>query len=793
MRRTLAAPAALVLGLALAGPRLRAAPQARFELTVDSIMRGPRLVGYPPSGLRFSGDSRKLYFEWRRPGEEEASSYVVARDGGEPRKLSEEERRLAPAPSGVFDHAQRRQLSVQDGDVVLVDSVALTRRQITRTTAAESHPRWARSETCVTFVRDENLFIVPVDASDQDLVVQLTDVSPQKKEPKLTDSQKLVKEQEARLIEHVRDAERKRKRDEERQKRWAPPRFELADGQSVPDLALDPDDVHVFLLVADKAQGARRSEVPEYVTESGYTEEIPGRTDVGDAQPRFSLAVLSLKTGKSVFVDAAFAQAAPDAGSGAASDGKPKPREVRFSMPVFSRDGKLAVAAARAADNKDRWLVAIDPETGAARVLDRLHDDAWVRELGSGFGAPRMGFLPDDHTLWFASEKTGFMQLYSLDATAATPEPRALSSGRFEITAVEPSLDGDSFYVTSTESSAAERQLYVLPATGGARTRITEMPGANLAVVAPDGASLGIVHSYANVPPEVYVMQNRPGAPPRRVTTTPTEEWQSFHWADPRLVSFEARDGVQVPARLYLPEMLGARRDPSRPGVVFIHGAGYLQNAHRYWSDYYREYMFHNLLAQRGYVVLDVDYRGSAGYGRDWRVAIYRHMGGKDLDDIVDGARYLVAKQGVDPHRLGVYGGSYGGFLTLMAMFNSPDTFAAGAALRPVTDWAHYNHPYTSDILNLPQSDPEAYRQSSPIEFASGLKGALLICHGMADTNVHFQDSVRLVQRLIELRKTGWQLAVFPVENHGFQEETSWADEYRRILELFETRLRRPR
>jgi dipeptidyl aminopeptidase/acylaminoacyl peptidase len=166
-------------------------------------------------------------------------------------------------------------------------------------------------------------------------------------------------------------------------------------------------------------------------------------------------------------------------------------------------------------------------------------------------------------------------------------------------------------------------------------------------------------------------------------------------------------------------------------------------------------------------------------------------MGGKDLDDVVDGAKYLVATQHVNAKRIGVYGGSYGGFITLMAMFTSPDTFAAGAALRPVTDWAHYNHGYTSNILNEPQNDAEAYRQSSPIYFADGLKGALLICHGMVDTNVFFQDTVRLVQRLIELRKENWSIAPFPVENHGFEEETSWADEYKRILKLFDDNLKK--
>jgi dipeptidyl aminopeptidase/acylaminoacyl peptidase len=200
--------------------------------------------------------------------------------------------------------------------------------------------------------------------------------------------------------------------------------------------------------------------------------------------------------------------------------------------------------------------------------------------------------------------------------------------------------------------------------------------------------------------------------------------------------------------------------------------------------------MFNQLLMERGYIVMDIDYRASAGYGRDWRTGIYRHMGGKDLSDHVDAARYLVSEHGVDPKRIGLYGGSYGGFITLMAMFTEPEVFAAGAALRPVTDWAHYNHGYTANILNVPQTDAEAYRQSSPIYFAPGLKGALLICHGMVDTNVHFQDTVRLAQRLIELRKENWELAAYPVEDHGFEQPSSWADEYKRILKLFEEHLR---
>ena len=790
---------AVVVALATAALVVAAAPP-KFELTVDSIMRGPGLVGYPPSGVRWSGDSRELYFEWRRPGEDEPSTWVVARDGGEPRRLSDEERKMAPAADAVWDEAHRRAVFVDDGDVVIVDSVGRARRQVTRTTEKEASPRWARHESHVTFLRGNDLFLVPVDAAAGDLVVQLTDAGPAKAEPKPTESQTFLKDEEQKLIGHVREAAEKKKKEEEKKKKAAPPKMTLTERQSVSDATLAPDDEHAFLLVADKAERAKNAQVPNYVTESAYTEEIASRTKVGDTQERRSLAVLNRKTGKVVWAKSPAetgdkptgkpAEGAENAGEKRAESAeKPSasPREVRWSLPVFSRNGALAVASVRSADNKDRWLVVVDEETGASRVLEHLHDDAWVRDVGEP-----PGFLPDDRRVWFLSERTGWMHLYTIDASRPGAEPAALTSGPWEVTQAELSPDRRRIYFSSTEAGPAERHVYSVSVDGGPRTRLTSAPGASEAEPSPDEKTLALLHSEANRPPEVYLASNRPGADPRRVTTSTSEQWRSYPWLVPPLVTYEARDGARVTARLYTPEMVGARRDPRAPGVVFVHGAGYLQNAHRYWSSYYREYMFHHLLASRGYVVLDPDYRGSAGYGRDWRVGIYRHMGGHDLEDVVDGAKYLAAEQHVDPARIGVYGGSYGGFITLMAMFTTPGVFAGGAALRPVTDWAHYNHPYTSSILNEPPRDPEAYRRSSPIYFAEGLAGALLICHGMVDTNVHFQDSVRLAQRLIELRKENWELAVYPVENHAFEEETSWADEYRRILRLFERTLRGP-
>jgi dipeptidyl aminopeptidase/acylaminoacyl peptidase len=309
------------------------------------------------------------------------------------------------------------------------------------------------------------------------------------------------------------------------------------------------------------------------------------------------------------------------------------------------------------------------------------------------------------------------------------------------------------------------------------------MTGANETILSPGEKQAAVLYSYANKPWELFLQDNRPDGKTQQLTfKAQSDEFKTYPWRDPELVSITARDGRQVPARLYRP----ARPHASRPAVIFVHGAGYLQNAHKWWSSYFREYMFNNLLADKGYYVLDMDYRASAGYGRDWRTGIYRHMGGMDLTDNIDGAKYLTEKWGVDPKRIGIYGGSYGGFITLMALFTSPGTFAAGAALRPVTDWAHYNHGYTSNILNTPAEDSIAYRRSSPIYFAEGLQDHLLICHGVVDVNVHFQDVVRLNQRLVELGKNNWQVALYPVEDHGFVEPSSWTDEYKRIFKLFE-------
>jgi dipeptidyl aminopeptidase/acylaminoacyl peptidase len=778
--------------------------QNRLELSIDTIMRGPGLAGYTPRAVRWSPDGQQVFFEWKQysdPVEENFDTYVVSRDGKGLRKLSDAEAKQAPPANGEYTRDRKRAVYTDRGDVFLYDGAAKQRRALTETNDAESSARFTRDEQRVAFVRGNNLFVLSL--KDGSLEQKTNIVAADEKGPHValfedenkgrTESQKWVAEEAKKLSDVVaRRAAEKKEEDEKRKKALAVAPMKLKRGESVSDLRLSPDEKYVIAFIAVEGEDAKRAIVPSYVTDTGYTTDLPARTKVGDAQEASRVASISTTDGKvqwlkhGLKVVEPVKEAAKEAATTTSTtepqkveataektETKEAPeRDVEMADLFWSDDGTKAVLPVRAADNKDSWLLALDPATANGRVIAHDHDPAWVHWLSDGSA----GFIPNSSTVWFLSERSGWLHLYSVPYEGG--EPRALTSGKYEVDTVMISGDRKSFFLTTSQESLFERHLYRLPFSGGTPLKLTTTAGWHDATPSPDGTLYADLYSYTNKPTELYLNS-------ARVTTSHAPEFTSYPWLDVPIVQFTARDGKSVPARMYKPDNWNGG-----PAVIFVHGAGYLQNVHRGWSNYFREFMFHHLLRDRGYLVLDIDYRASSGYGRDWRTAIYRHMGGVDLDDHVDAAKWLAAEHRVDPKRIGIYGGSYGGFITLMAMFTTPDVFAAGAALRPVTDWAHYNHPYTANILNTPQKDPEAYRRSSPIYFAEGLKGALLMCHGVIDVNVHFQDTVRLAQRLIELRKENWEVAMYPLEDHSFVEPTSWADEYKRVLGLFERELR---
>ena len=758
--------AALLCALAAAPAPLAAQQAGAFDLSVRNIMRGEELVGRSPSEVRWSDDSRWVYFRWRSPDARDTATsiYRVAAAGGAPERLADSVViRLLPGAAGRWSADRSRRAFERRGDVFVFDARTGQERRITETPGRETGPHLSPDGRTVYFVAGGNLFAVPVEGGP---LRQLTDLrrddAPKRDTAK--GQRRALEEQQRELLDVVRDRRAEREHRERLDSLRATVRpFYLGKNTSLGSAWVSPSGRYALLAVEDEPQGVKQTLVPNFVTESGYTEPLNVREKVGDVRAGTRVAVLDLSTSQGKWMET-----------------ETKERRVSLSALGWADREDRALVLGIPADFKDRWLYVAGPDARAVTV-DHVRDTAWV----GGPGLFTAGWLPDGR-VWFVSEKTGYAHLYTVPATGGPA--RAVTSGRWEVTDADLAPDGRAFHVITSETHPGERAVYSVPVDGGARTRLTSLDGWTEGSVSPDGRWLAMLHSTANEPTELYLAQARPGARARRITESATAEFRSGPWIRPQVVEIRARDGETIYARVYRPREVGAQ--PHGGLVLFVHGAGYLQNAHRGWSTYYREYMFNHLLASRGYTVLDVDYRGSAGYGAAWRTGIYRHMGGKDLSDHVDAVRWAVANEGVDAKRVGIYGGSYGGFITLMALFTEPDIFRSGAALRSVTDWSHYNHWYTSRILNQPQDDPEAYRRSSPIYFAEGLKGDLLIAHGMVDVNVHFQDVVRLGQRLIELGKTNWEMAVYPVEDHAFVRADSWTDEYRRIYELFERTLR---
>jgi dipeptidyl aminopeptidase/acylaminoacyl peptidase len=757
-----------------------AASGSDFPLSIESIMRAEESVGLPPTGLRWSDDSQWLHFEWQPGGlawDAGRSLYRVRADGSELTQLSEEdENGLEPVlAEGDISSNRRWRVTSASDDLWLIDRRTMEVRRLTHTEDAEDQPLFSDDDSAILFRRENDVYRLTLASG---ALQQLTRIEsgPEDEDEEAEGQRAFLESQQLDLFEHVRREEARRARgDSLRETREAaePAVVRIEREESVQSLTPTRSGTYVLVRAATEATEAQRTVVPDWVTEDGYTRDIAGRTKVGDAQGASRVGIIETATGEVEWIDVV-----------------PGDEEGDLPARIFSAGwndaGTLAFLFAVSSDDENRWIWTVDAATGERTLLDHLHDDEWV--AGPCFGC--VGFLPDSDRLWFVSEETGWAHLYAVDADGSNR--RALTSGEWEVLSVEITEDRSRFLLRTNEGSPFDEHTFWMDFDGSGRRAIGEGDGRFVATPSPDGRTAAVVHDVANRPPELFLTDLERPVELRRVTTSPTPEWLSFGWVRPEIVRFEAEDGALVPARIYRPADVGA--EPNGAGVIFVHGSGYLHNVHNYWSSYYREYQFNHFLAANGYTVLDIDYRGSAGYGAEWRTAIHRWMGGKDLSDQVDGARWLVAREGVDPARVGLYGGSYGGFITLMGLFTAGDTFKAGAALRSVTDWAHYNHGYTGRILNLPHEDEEAFRRSSPIYFAEGLRPDqhLLMLHGMVDTNVHFSDVVRLAQRLIELGKENWELAVYPVEDHGFVEPTSWTDEYRRIFELFERTLREP-
>ncbi|WP_338732422.1 S9 family peptidase [Mangrovimonas cancribranchiae] len=759
-------------------------------LAIDDIMKGEDFVGYLPTNISWSENSNDIYFSWNPDNDTIRSTYKVNVATKAIEKMTFNDLK-AKTSHGDFSSDFTMKVYAKGGDIFLMNTHNYSIKRITHTVERESNPVFSGDNKSIVYKKGNNLYQWDINSGT---TKQLTYFKTGKKpyDKKSSSQEEWLENDQLALFDILSEREHQKQAKQYRREQSTLKQLEptYIGKWRLANLAISPSLKYVVYKLY-KAPNRKNTIVPDFVTKSGYTKDLNARSKVGSKQYNYQTWILNLNTNKTYQVKTneiegiknkpEFLKDYTENLEGY-SNTYDEPKPVNFGNPIFSEDDKTLINIT-SQDYKDRWIMTINLEDGSLNLVDYQHDDAWIGGPGIGwFSRPEMGWL-NQETVWYKSEKTGYAHLYTTNVTSG--KTSALTKGQFEIQTATLSKDKSTFYITSNKVSPHETHFYHLSVNGGKLHKITTKKGGHEVTISPDETKLAIRYSYKNKPWELYIMDNTPKATMTQLTNSTSEDFESYSWKDPEIISFKARDGAKVPATLFKPNP----EKSNGAAIIFVHGAGYLQNVHQWWSSYYREYMFHNLLADNGYTVLNIDFRASNGYGRDWRTAIYRHMGGKDLTDQIDGAKYLVEHHNISKEKLGIYGGSYGGFITLMAMFKAPKTFKSGAALRSVTDWAHYNHGYTANILNTPVEDPKAYKRSSPIYFADGLKGHLLMLHGMVDTNVQFQDVVRLSQRLIELKKDHWELALFPMEGHGFIESSSWSDEYRRIFKLFQETL----
>ena len=794
MRLRFALAPALFTTLVLSTPQA----YAQTPITLDQAMAHPDWIGPPVNTAWWSWDSQRVLYELKRPASPLQDVYQQAITGGAATRVDEAAQASMDAASPVYDAARTRLAFVRHGDLFErnLRSGALT--QVTRSADAEADPQYSADGQSLQFRVGNSWFAW----NSRDRLVSTVAIAVAAKDPAAKPAVDAQRDMQLRLI-----ATLKRQSDDREAQRLqgqllrkldathAPAPAYLGDKVKIDGTSLSPDGRWLLVVTSLKdAEAGRIGKLPRYVTESGYEEFEDQRTRVGLNWPiAQALKLVELPTGK--VMDLAF-----DPLPGISVDPLAEMRKaqkldaLKGNRPVrvlnegdnsgaatirWSGNGSQLAVQVRAIDNKDRWIATVDFANATLRNAHRMTDPAWINWNFNDFG-----WLPDNRTLWYLSEETGYSHLYTL----AGGKARTLTQGTWEASSVQWSADGRTAYFICNRKRPGDYEVCSAPWAGGDVREITSLDGIESFVLSPDDSKVLLRYSASYLPPQLAVVASA-GGEAVKLTDTRTAGFRARNWIVPQMVQVPSSKGAgNIWAKLYRPAQL----EPGRkyPVVMFVHGAGYLQNVSDRYPNYFREQMFHNLLVQQGYLVLDMDYRASEGYGRAWRTAIYRQMGHPELDDYLDGVNWMVANQQGDVGKVGIYGGSYGGFMAFMALFRTPEVFVSGAALRPVTDWTTYNHEYTSNILNTPEIDPEAYKKSSPIEFAEGLRGHLLIAHGMIDDNVFFQDSVRLSQRLIELKKDHWELAAYPLERHAFTQPESWYDEYRRIYQLFERTLK---
>ena len=770
------------------------------QITLEQIMADPDWFGRAPESWYWGDDSNTVFYKQKQLGTPLRDLFVNKLNSDKSdQKVSLAEFHIANDKFAKLNSRLSHELYTYMGNVFVKNLKNKKVQQVTFTSANERNAIFLTNGNIA--YRVGNVFFEHNLTTGQ--VVELANLQMANK-PKLIEAPTnyLAKEQH-KLIDYIALQHRNSKLKEQQKKALTLNNISISDTKYyfgkdnvVSNASLSPaGDKLLVSITSAKSSRDKTDIMPNYITDNGViaSEKVRARV-ANNRHYKEEIFIIDLKAKEKTLLsydvlpdfDAdvlATVKTENHARNGEKYTSTKQARNIHllamFNPIKWNADGSQVALMLEAWDNKTRWLTTVDFSDKKLVSQHKLHDDAWIN-----YSLNEFDWVGKD-ALYYLSEESGYSHLYH---KALNSKAVQLTSGKFEVSNVTLMQDQQRFVFKANVKHPGIYEIYQVD-LAKKMNPLTDLGGMNNYALSPDEAKLLIEHSSLTRPPELFVKVLAEENEATQITHTISEQFLAMPWSAPNVVAIASTNQKDpIYSRVYLPKNYDNTAEKNR-AVMFTHGAGYLQNSHLGWSGYFREFMFHSMLVQQGYVVIDMDYRASAGYGRDWRTSIYRHMGKVEVEDMRDGVNWLVENANVDRKRIGTYGGSYGGFLTLMSMFTAPDLFESGSAIRLVSDWAYYNHGYTSNILNTPEDDAIAYERSSPIYFAEGLEKPLLINAPMVDDNVFFEDTVRLVQRLIELEKQDFETAIYPVEPHGFVQPSSWLNEYRRIFKLFENTL----
>jgi dipeptidyl-peptidase-4 len=728
------------------------------RLTVERVYSAPNLGGPTPIQLHFSPDGN--WITYLRPKDENEDildlwAYDIATDRHTPLVrteelvppdeivLSEQEaahrERMRIRHSGIVTYqwakaassgASTRLLFPLSGALYVYDLDAKPGQRVRFVVDSQSSPvydpKFSPQGTVIAYVRDGNLYLVEVISGE---TRQLT-----------VDGKRTVQNG---VAEHVAQEEMGRHSGYW----WSP------DGKYIAYTQIDEAQVH---LVQRPAYYADRIEVIE--------QRYPA---AGEPNALVRVGVVEVETGQTTWMDT---------GQGGWESGH---ADVYIARVDWLPNSRTVAIQVQSRDQKTLDLLFADARTGASSRILQETDAHWVELHDDLRFLKASEDLSEARFVW-SSEGTGYKHLYLYDLDGRLMRP--LTSGSWPVSKLT-GIDEERglVYFEGWTKSPLEHHLYRVSLNGGPVEQVTRQPGWHQAVLSPDCAHFIDTHSALLQPPQVH-LQTVDGK--RLTTLEPNDlpERAEYLWLEPEFVTLYAEDGTPLHGRLTRPPDFNPTQ--RYPVIVKVYGGPHAQTVVDAWDPS----LYAQLFAQQGYLVWELDNRGMGGRSKAFGTALHLHMGGVEVQDQLIGVEYLKTLPYVDPARLGIYGWSYGGYMTLMCMCRAPEVFQAGVAVAPVTDWKLYDTHYTEHYMGHPDENEAGYRESSVLTHIGNVQGNLLLVHGMADDNVLFQNSVLLMDAL-QKASIPFEMMAYPGKKHGIRGKAARIHLFQMILEFLHRHL----